>query len=344
MSRRALIVFALALLLAIAAAILLPRWPAAIKAWLLVWQLAMTPAAGAILLGLLGVLTPGPWHDELAGPARRLLLAFPLLALGLLPVLAGLDALYAWTDPVGRTADLVGKRGAWQTGPAFALRQIICLAVLSGLSLALAQGWLQDRARAGGAAIVAVLALTGLALDVSMSLDPRFNSTIFGLYVMAGQGAGAMAAVLLLRLAFDPAPLRSARPVWLLFGASALWGYFAFMQYLVVWSGDLPHLAGWFLARNQGGWLAVFGLVCLLFASPFALLLAPLRHRRGAVVAVAASVLAASLLESVWRIAPDLDLTRNGYAVAAMLILAGIGLAMAAGRRPILPGKEDVRA
>lgn len=332
MNGRMPILFAVAAAVALAGLVLLPRWPAAMKAWLLVWQAGLAPAAGTVPVALLGVLTPGRWYRELSRPARGLLLAVPVLALGLLPVLGGLDTLYGWAQPAGEAADIVGKRGAWQSGTGFAIRQIACLGVLGGLAAVLARDGLRDRALAGGAAILMTLAVTWHALDVSMSLDVRFNSTVFGLYAMAGQAAGAIGLLLLLRLGARRQALQTMRPVWLLFGAAALWGYFAFMQYLVVWSGDLPHQAGWYLARNSDGWLVLFAAVCLLFTTPFALLLAPVRRSRRGVMAVAACVLAGSLLETVWRIAPDLRLGPAGWSLAALLALAGPVLATLATR------------
>ena len=32
------------------------------------------------------------------------------------------------------------------------------------------------------------------------------------------------------------------------------WAYVAYSQFLVVWSGNLPGQAAWYLHRNAGGW------------------------------------------------------------------------------------------
>ncbi len=40
----------------------------------------------------------------------------------------------------------------------------------------------------------------------------------------------------------------------LLLGALMFWAYVAYSQFLIVWSGNLPREAAWYLHRNAGGW------------------------------------------------------------------------------------------
>lgn len=297
------------------------------EAWLIAWLIAIGPGIGAIFIGLLGVLAPGPWYERIAGRTRPFLFALPLASLGIVPVGIGLGELYPWVHAEGHTADLVAARGIWLEPGFFIVRQVVWLAILSGLAALLATGRLTGKGPAGGAAILATLAASGLAFDISMTLDPAFHSTILGLYVLAAQTAGAFGVILALTALSGARrnPLHG-RPVWLLFGTCALWGYFAFMQYLVIWSGDLPHFAAWYLDRNQGGWLALFIAVCLLFAAPATFLLQPVRHSRAGSVLVCAAVLLGFALETVWRIAPSLDLTLPGWSSLAGLALLGTGL------------------
>ena len=35
------------------------------------------------------------------------------------------------------------------------------------------------------------------------------------------------------------------------------WAYVSFMQYLIIWSGNLPEENVWYLHRSQGGWQIV---------------------------------------------------------------------------------------
>src|SRR5262249_36869122 len=53
-----------------------------------------------------------------------------------------------------------------------------------------------------------------------------------------------------------------------------LWAYLNFAQYLIIWSGNLPEEATWFVVRTENiwGWIGVI-LIFLHFAFPFLVLL-----------------------------------------------------------------------
>ncbi|XBQ17338.1 MAG: hypothetical protein ABL308_05520 [Oceanicaulis sp.] len=311
--------------------------PAALlRAWLTAWLVLIAAPIGAVFAGLTMALAPGPWTEKIAQPIRLLLLSLPVLSLGVIPVLFGLGELYPWISPGEDAAHWVEPRGAWQEPLWFALRQIVWLAILSGAALALATGRLGSQPVAGLVAIPVTLAASFFALDISMSLDAAFNSTIFGLYVIAGQAAAALGVAITARvLTTDEAESVAGRPVWLLFGACALWGYHAFFQYLIIWSGDLPRYAEWFLARNQGVWLIVIFVYAMLFARAFLLLIRPVRKRSRGLVTTAGGVAVGVGLETIWRTAPDLDPTPGWWAALTgwLALFAGLGALVYSSRR-----------
>ena len=60
----------------------------------------------------------------------------------------------------------------------------------------------------------------------------------------------------------------------LLLALVMLWSYFAFSQYLIIWSGNLPEEITYYLHRTHGGWGAVIIAIAILhFAAPFLFLL-----------------------------------------------------------------------
>ena len=302
---------ALASLIVAAILLALAAWlepESLLRGWLTAWLVLIAPGVGAIFVAFVAVLAPGPWADKVWGPLEALLLALPVVSLGVIPVLFALETLYTWADPGPEIAHWVEPRGIWQSPVWFAVRQIVVLAVLSGAAVLLAAGRLSDRAVAGALAIPVTLAASLFAFDIAMSLDPAFNSTIYGLYVIAGQVVAALAVTALARMAEVRGPDGfSGRPVWLLFGAAALWASFAYFQYLVIWTGDLPRNAAWYLARNQDAWLVVIWLCTGLTASAFALLVRLVRKSVAGLAAIAIALLAAAVLETVWRTAPDLS-------------------------------------
>ena len=102
----------------------------------------------------------------------------------------------------------------------------------------------------------------------------------------------------------------------MLFGFMLTWAYLAFMQWIVVWAGDLPNDIGWYLRRGTGGWGILLWLVVLLqFALPFLAFLARAikRSHRG-LVWLATVVLAGHIVETVWRVRPALAAPRLSLA------------------------------
>jgi hypothetical protein len=113
------------------------------------------------------------------------------------------------------------------------------------------------------------------------------------------------------------------------------------MQWLIVWSGDLPEEIGWYLARGRGAWLVLLVvMVALHFVLPTAALLAgSVKRVPRRVAIVAALVLAGHLLDVIWRLAPSHG---GGLAAAALTIvsLAVIGAVWGAAARWFLQGGQ----
>src|SRR5207248_11082578 len=127
-----------------------------------------------------------------------------------------------------------------------------------------------------------IISITFAAIDWVMSLEPAWSSTIFGLIFVAGWSLSALAfTIVVMSWLAKRAPMdRVAQPRhfqdWgnLLLTLVMLWTYFAFSQYLIIWSGNLPEETTWYVARKHGGWGAIaLAIVILQFAFPFMTLL-----------------------------------------------------------------------
>ena len=124
-----------------------------------------------------------------------------------------------------------------------------------------------------------------------------------------------------------------------------LWAYFAFSQYLIIWSGNLPEEITWYVRRLHGGWQTV-GLILILFhfALPFLLLLSRDLKRSARLLArLAAAVIVMRFIDLFWLIAPAFHgeaLSVHWMDLAAPVGLGGIWLAFFVRRlksRPLLP-------
>jgi hypothetical protein len=79
-----------------------------------------------------------------------------------------------------------------------------------------------------------------------------------------------------------------------------LWSYNYAMQYIIIWSGNIPEEAVWYLHRESGvSGIALWALVLLQFIVPFfALLLDRVRNARGPLLAIAVLTLGLRWLEA----------------------------------------------
>jgi hypothetical protein len=93
------------------------------------------------------------------------------------------------------------------------------------------------------------------------------------------------------------------------------------MQYIVVWSGNLPRDIGWYVRRASHGWGIAIWLLFLFqgFVPLLLLMLSPWRRLPARVGALALVMFAAGLLESFWLTVPGFPPPASGPVVAAIL-------------------------
>jgi hypothetical protein len=117
-----------------------------------------------------------------------------------------------------------------------------------------------------------------LSWDLSMSLDPHFQSTMYGWWFFMGAWVAALASWTLIVMAwrrylarYDLIQEKHFHDLGkLCFAFTAFWGYLTFGQYLVIWYGNMGEETHWMRLRLIGGWLVptVTGVV-LMFVVPF---------------------------------------------------------------------------
>ncbi len=306
---------------AIAAALLLawigraPFMPAYLAAWLL-W--------GGVPVGALAVvLLRSAYGVRVASPARGIAIGMPVAALGFIPVLIWMRALYPWVagsgpgTPWGRI---------WLGQGAFIFRTVAYWVAFCALAW-----WFAARRRAGervaalAAAFVFAILATLASFDWIMSLEPSMHSGEFGLLILASAVATVCALGLLVGALIDAAEARTWR--WWLGASSAVWAYLHFMQFLVMWSADLPSEAAWYLRRDAGPGRGFewFGFIAG-FVLPVSLLL-PVRLPRIALAGFAGLALMAHAGEAIWFVVPSTQLTALSGAAEALLMV-GAGLAI----------------
>ena len=276
------------------------------QAWLVAVLCLLLVPLGA--LGALAThgLTGGRWGDATAPRWQALAWSLPLVLLAMLPLLWAVDGLFAWRAPLESLPEVVQAKTLYLTLPFFLLRWV----VYAVLWLAMLWALLLRQVRP----LACVLTLIGLLYSVTffgfdwvLSLEPSFYTDIFGLWLLVTAVGVAAALVMLLDDGRRAAARADVAALWLavLLG----WAFLAFAQYIIVWSGNLPHEIGWYLHRSTPLWRAVSWLVfVLLVGLPFCLLLTGRGRRSGRVLrATAVLVLLGTVLQAAWWILPAFD-------------------------------------
>ncbi len=257
---------------------------------------------GALVFLPLQYVTRSSWSVVIRRLAEVTAMTLPLLAVLMLPILLNLDALYAWAGPAAAHPDpLLAHKQPFLSTPFFALRWVIYFAIWITLALYF---WRTSRKqdatrdvgltlrmtnRSGPAIVVFALTCSLAGMDLLMTLDYAWFSTMFGVYYWAGGFVAFFSLMTLFTLFLQ----RNGRLVSvvtvehyhdygkLMFAFTFFWAYIAFSQYMLYWYANIPEETLWFLVRQSNGWEAV-GLL-LVFGAwllPFAGLMSRFTKRR----------------------------------------------------------------
>lgn len=302
------------------------------RAWLAPTLFWVALPLGALAILLTHRLTGGRWGDAAEPPLRAATATLPWAALALLALLPAMGALFSWTAPLEQLPEVVQRKRFYLNTPFFIARLLVYLAVW--LLLAWHVG--AFGAPRGGKAVAPAGLLLWLftvsffAFDWVMSLEPKWYSDVLGL-IMATTVLNAAMALVLLTLCLEDRPPPAAIRVDLanLWLAPLLgWGFLAFIQYLIIWQGNLPHEIGWYLHRRHGLWQPwTLAMTTLLFLLPAAaLLFAGTKRSRAALGSVATIALVGHALHSQWLITPSFQQYGPGWRdAAAWAAILGLG-------------------
>jgi hypothetical protein len=361
--RRALIA-GIVFLVALLAGALLDRWHM-FQAYLIGWTFWTGISVGSIALLMLQHLTGGGWGFVIRRSLEAATRALPFMAILFVPIIIGSWYLYPW-----RNHEEVAEHSALQFKapylnlPFFTVRAVIYFGVWLTLAYllnkwSLAQDRTADnrytknmRVLSGPGMVALIFTVTFASIDWYMSLEPEWFSTIYGFIYVAAWSLSALAFVIFVmaRLSREEPMRRIVAPLHfhdlgkLLLALVMLWAYFAYSQFLIIWSGNLPEEITWYTARIYGAWGAIIVAIAILhFAAPFLFLLSrELKRSPGRLVMVAGLILVMRMIDLIWMLAPAF---RDHYKwiwldVIALIGFGGLWLAMFTwqlSKRPLIP-------
>jgi hypothetical protein len=347
---RALVAGIVALVLCLVGAFVNPAgfW----RAYLVGYVFWTGVSVGSLAIIMLHHLSGGGWGVVIRRPLEAASRTLPVMAILFLPIAYAVftHQLYPWTVPEERDLEIIKHKAIYLNVPFFLARTVFYFAMWGMLAYflskwSLAQDRTDDpRARrrlkdklqnlSGPGILLFGLTVTFAAVDWVMSLEPEWFSTIYGLLIMVGWGLTSLAFAIVTTVILSQderlAPVYQPRHFHdhgkLLLAFVMLWAYFAFSQFLLIWSANLPEEIPWYLRRLFGGWgYVAVALVIGHFALPFVLLLSRERKRRArSLIIVALLVLVMRVVDLFWTIAPSvLAMPRHGGAQAAQGGMAG---------------------
>ena len=279
---------------------------------------------GAFFFVMVQYLTGSAWSVTMRRIMENIMITLPACAILFLPIAFGLKDIYPWTNRAANP--FLGTKGAYLTENFFVLRTYIYFALWSIWIFAIYyQSTKQDTERSARqmnviarwsapGLFLAIVVGTLASYDWLMSLEPRWNSTIFGLYILAGGALTFMSFVTLICLGFRRAGIlkNSITPEhyhdlgkWL-FALTAFYTYMAFSQYLLIWYANLPEETIWYRHRSVGSWLAIsLAMPFIRFLIPFFIMLSrPAKRSLKMIAALAIWSIVVEYVDLYWVVMP----------------------------------------
>jgi hypothetical protein len=299
------------------------------QAYLVGWTFWTGISVGSLALLMLQHMTGGGWGFVIRRTLEAATRLLPIMALLFIPVIVGAHSIYPWTDHEVLEHDaVVAFKTPYLNLGFFIVRTVVYFAVWIALAYFLNRWSLEQdrtadnrytkkmRVLSGPGMIALIFSVTFASVDWYMSLEPEWFSTIYGFIFVASWALSALAfviAVLATLTRGEPLnhvvkPLHFHDLGKLLLALVMLWAYFAFSQYLIIWSGNLPEEIGYYLERTHGVWGAIIITIALLhFAAPFLFLLSrELKRNPHRLVLVALLILVMRMIDLLWMLVPAL--------------------------------------
>ncbi|HYG36180.1 MAG TPA: hypothetical protein VEC99_15420 [Clostridia bacterium] len=314
----------------------------------------MGTTLGCFGLVMLHHLVGGRWGFIIRRFLETGICLLPLMALLFVPLLFGVQDLYAWARPKEVAAsEILRHQSAFLNWSGFIFRLVLFFGIWFALGFLLNRWSMQQdqttdptptrklRILSGPGLVLHILVTTFALIDWIMVLEYHWYSTIFPILTIVGHVMTALALAIILLAAFRQqewlahvvTPTHLHHLGNLLMAFMLLWTYMAFSQLLIIYAGNLPHEATWYLHRSQGGWqwVAVF-LALFHFAVPFAFLLRrAIKRKTWSLTTIAVLLFFVHAVNDFWLVAPSLH-PKGFYFhwldLAAFVGVGGIWLAL----------------
>lgn len=305
-------------------------------------------AIGGLFFTAIQHVTKAGWSVNVRRFCESFTAYLPVAFVGALVLLLGGQHLYEWMDKAKVQADaLLAHKAGYLNTTFFAIRVVIFFGLWLLFTKKLVGGSLeQDKtgdpnithASVGwgvGAVLVFALSFSLFSVDLLMSLQPHWFSTIFGVYCFAGLFQSTMATMILLILFcmrrgyltgyVDENHMHDLGKF--LFAFTVFWAYIAYSQYMLIWYANLPEETIFYLPRVTGPWTWMSAALLLFkFVVPFMALLSRRAKRNlNFLATIAVLILVMQYIDLHWLAYPNLSTETVVLGLPEILIWAGFG-------------------
>ncbi len=166
-----------------------------------------------------------------------------------------------------------------------------------------------------GFILLFALSYSFFSIDLLMSLEPHWFSTIYGVYCFSGLFQATMAVVIIMAIMMKNQLKGFVTEEHIhdlakfLFAFTVFWAYIAFSQYMLMWYANLPEETTFFLPRSEGPWVLVsLALLIFRFIVPFFALLPRWAKRSSShLVVISVLILVMEYVDLFWLTYPSMN-------------------------------------
>jgi hypothetical protein len=342
------------------------------RAWhdyLVAYFYFFTIALGGLFFTSVQHLTKAGWSVNVRRFCESFTAFLPVAAVGAIGLVVGGSHLYEWMDKTKVAADELLQHKSGYLNPTFwVIRMVLFFTLwlifskkLVGFSVA------QDKTgddnlthKTVGWSIAFLLSFalsySLFGVDLIMSLQPHWYSTIFGVYLFAGLFQSTIAMMILLiqycmkkGLLIGYVNENHMHDLGkFMFAFTVFWAYIAYSQYMLIWYANLPEETAFYIPRVTGSWTIVSACLLLFkFVVPFLALLSRRAKRDPNMLkAVAILILIMQYVDLHWLIFPNLNAQEVLLGIPEVLIWGGFAGAFLfvvtrfLSQHPIVPLKD----
>lgn len=264
------------------------------RSYIVAFAFVAAPGLGAFFFVMVQFLTGSAWSVTVRRIMENIMFTLPFCALLFIPVALGLKDIYSWTT-FDATHDVAMRwKAPYLSEHFFLIRAAAYFLVWSiwifsiyrqstkqDTEKSIRQMHIASKWSAPGLFLVVVVG-TLASFDWLMSIEPKWYSTIFGLYILSGGALTFMSITTLVALGFRrEGVLKNSITMehyhdlgkWM-FALTAFYTYIAFSQYLLIWYANIPEETVWYRHRIAGGWFWIaIAMPFIRFILPFFTLL-----------------------------------------------------------------------